>query len=419
MQWSGKLLAVVVVACGTTVLADEALSPLAVRTVEVLDAGFQRGSSALREAQSRYESARSAQDPRLDYAFGLVLLRQLKNKDALAQFQSITRSHPEYWPAWQGAIWLSFVSRDQSAGLVQLKDLARALQRSKQELPQREPVAEWIGQVLAALQKTVETIKQRELLQREDEAIVAVLGDDFRDAVARGRATVHAVHAALEEDVQLTREQVEEKQARERAEREAQVARDLEESAERRENLKKTSEQWKEYLDQRVAECDRQLTRLEKDYDVLQQRVLALNTVQVQINTELAFLDQQGNDQSNPRAIEQRKAALGVQLLRSQVDLEQSLAGAMLVAQRAQATVMQKSQAIQQYEKATGQLVQKDAGLDKWQDRLKKQGEKLKTPPKGKATPVANRIQQLRSFRTYVDLDPALERGRLMESFSP
>lgn len=395
-------------------------SPETARLVsELFDAGYGRGSVAFRQAQSIYDRARSLKDPRVEYAWGLVLLRQLKNKDALEQFESITKAHPDYWPAWQGTVWMHLISRDQVTGLARAKEFARRLAASREALQDREELAEWLGQVLAALQKSVDTLKQRELLQRDDEGVVAALGADLQPALTRGRQRVDSLHGALEEGVQQTRQEVEEKQARERAEREAQVAKDLESSAERKDMLKRTAEQSKDYLDQRLGDLDRQLGRFEKDYDVLQQRILALNTAQVQINSELAYLDGLNPDQvQSPRALEQRRSALGVQLLRSQVDLEQSLASAMTVAQRAQAVMVLKAQAVQQYEKATGQLVQKEAGLDKWQDRLKKEGEKLKAGPKGKAAPVANRINQLRSLRTYVELDPVRERERVMESLA-
>jgi hypothetical protein len=41
----------------------------------------------------------------------------------------------------------------------------------------------------------------------------------------------------------------------------------------------------------------------------------------------------------------------------------------------------------------------------------------LKTAPKGKGPQVAGKVQQARSFKTYVDLDLNLERDRLLDSY--
>ncbi len=392
--------------------------------VDMFHAGFGRGSNPLKEARRHYDAAKEKAkgDPRVDYAFGLVLLKQLHSKDALAQFESVTKSAPDYWPGWQALIWCHFAAKDHAQGYSQLTELARRLAVSKTDLAERQASAEWVGQVIAAVQKSADTIKQREALLREDEALKEIFGPELQPSYADGKATVNSLHATLEDDVQQTRELMQAKQDKERAEKGGQVAKDLEASAEKRESLKKSAEEWKKTLDEQVANFDKQLSRLEKDYEFLQKRLVSIAASQLQLNTELALLDQsvkksKDKDTVAPQAIENRKAALGMQQLKYQVDADQSLAATMVVSQKAQVVAMQKVAAIRQYEKATGQLVQSDASLDKWQGRLTKEGEKLKSPPKGKPAPVANKINQVRSFHTYVDLDLALERDRLLDSF--
>lgn len=48
---------------------------------------------------------------------------------------------------------------------------------------------------------------------------------------------------------------------------------------------------------------------------------------------------------------------------------------------------------------------------------MKKDGEKLKEQPKPKASAVTKKVQQAKSFRTYVDMDLNMERDRVLESF--
>lgn len=403
------------------------------RLVEMFQAGFGRGTSSLKDARRYYDGVleESKGDARVEYAFGLVLLKQLKNKEALSQFHAATRSSgPEYLPAWQALVWSHLVARDYASGYGQLREFSRRLADPKSQVNQvqREEAAEWIGRVIAALQKSVDTVKQREALLREDESLKEILGPALQPFLARGKADVHSLHALMEEDVQQTRELAQAREQKERAEKEIQVAKELEASAEKREALKKTAEELKTYLDERLAAYDKQLTRMERDYEFLQKRILSITASQVQVNAEMGLLSEQlANANNNTRnrngagqlatTYQQRMAVLEVQSIRYQLELDQSLAATAQASQRAQAIVSQRTAAIQQYERATGQVVKQDSALDLWQDRLKKDGEKLKTPSKGKLAPVVGKIQQARSFRTYVEMDLILERDRVLDSF--
>lgn len=435
-----KLLVLCIFAMCDRVSAAEPAVPanpaLGRRLVEMFAAGYETGSEHLKQARRSYDAASDEVkgDPRVDYALGLILVKQMKNPEAISQFQKATRQPgTDYWPAWQALIWSHFVAKDYPVGYERLKDYARRVAdpQSKAEASDRQQGAEWIGQVIAALQKSVETVKQRETLLRTDERIQEILGQDLQSSLERGKINVNSLHSAMEEDIQQTKEDAQAKQQKETAEREAQVARDLEASAQKKEALKKTAEDQKKYLDEQLASFDKQLTRLERDYEFLQKRTLSITVSQAQLNTEMAALDQQianlTNNANNSRnrppnpnladVYRQRISVLEVQAIRYQVELDQTLGSAMVVSQRAQALVGQRAAAVRQYERATGQLVQQDSKLNQWQDRLKKDGEKLKTPSKSKPQAVTNKVHQARSFRTYVELDLMLERDRLLDSF--
>src|SRR5262245_7096711 len=86
----------------------------------LLDEGFASGPKHLPVAQKKYQVARkvAGEDPRLDYAYGLVLLKQAQHKQALVQFEAaIGRPGPAYWPAWQALIWGRLVERQHEKGL--------------------------------------------------------------------------------------------------------------------------------------------------------------------------------------------------------------------------------------------------------------------------------------------------------------
>lgn len=399
------------------------------RLSEMFSVGFDRGANSLKAAQRHYEVAKelSPGNARVEYAYGLVLLKQLKNKEALAQFQAATKAPgEEYWPAWQALVWSHLVAKDYTEGYVRLTEFAKRLAASNSDPSERQQAAEWIGQVISALQKSVDTVKQREALVREDETLKDVLGAALGPSLARGKSGVNSLHALLEEDVQQTRQQAQAREAKENAEKQAQVAKNLETSEEKKEALKKTAEESKKYLEEQLVAFDKQLTRLERDYEFLQKRILSLAASQLQINAEIQLLSSASQNQNqtrsplataNPAANEQRRALLEAMMVRYQAEADQTLAATMAVSQRAQALIGQKAVTIKQYERATGQILEQESSLNKWQERLKSDGEKLKAAPKAKLVPVTNKINQARSFRTYVNLDLPLERDRVLDSF--
>lgn len=402
--------------------------------VQMFNTGYVRGPNSLPQAQRSYEAARelSQSDPRVDYGFGLVLLKQLRNKEALAQFQAITkRSGPEYWPAWQAVIWMHFVATDYTTGYERLKEFAERVSRMDvdDDPSEQEQLAEWLGQVMEALQISAETPKQRELIQQTEQELTELLGPDLETSLARGRASIQLLQSLAQSDIQEVQAAAKAKQQAEIAATKEQIANDQQQSVTTRENLKKSAEGLKRDFEKLQANVDKQLSRLERDYEFQQKRALSITASQVQAVAEIQLLEQQPT-RAGPRpprpivgaapndAFQLRKSALEAQLVKYQFEFEQAAAMAIAISQKAAVLVNQRSAAVLQYEKASGQLIQRDAALDKWQDRLKKDEDSLKTAMKNKPKAVVNKVQRSRTFRTYIDLDLAAERLRVLEAYS-
>jgi hypothetical protein len=76
--------------------------------------------------------------------------------------------------------------------------------------------------------------------------------------------------------------------------------------------------------------------------------------------------------------------------------------------------------AIAEYEKATGDLVKKNASLDNWSTRLKDQKQKLTVnKPSAKVNKAGTGDQKAPppTFKTILPFDPPRERDRLLASF--
>ena len=94
------------------------------------------------------------------------------------------------------------------------------------------------------------------------------------------------------------------------------------------------------------------------------------------------------------------------------------MAAADQISANAQRLTQERAEFLEQYQAATGEIVQQDAGAEKWKERTLKQAAQLK---KAQANPKpvipAGKIQLAKTFRTYVDLDLYAERTKVLESF--
>jgi hypothetical protein len=88
------------------------------------------------------------------------------------------------------------------------------------------------------------------------------------------------------------------------------------------------------------------------------------------------------------------------------------------IAASAQRLNQERSEFLEQYRRATGDIVEADAGAEKWKERTLNQAKSLKKAKETAkpAVPIA-KIQTARTFRTYVEMDLFAERTRLLNSF--
>lgn len=387
---------------------------------ELFEKGYLRGPNSLKEAQRLYDAARGQApgDARIEFAYGLVMLKQFRNKEALVQFQAATNQPgAPYWPAWRALIWSHFTAKDYPAGYARQLEFARRLAKSD-DAEVRSSV-EWIGRAVVALEKASESVKHKQTLDQHEESLREILGEKWLADYEAGKAETRSMHVLLEEGLQQTREKTLEKKEQERLGKQTQVTKELEASQEKRDALKKTAEDAKKVFDEQLKNYDKQLSAHERDYGLLEKKAQALVDAQLQAKREIASLElrimmskpeQKANLQIQINQLEGQKS-------QAQVEYNRTLFAAQGVNQKAQVLIGQRGTLVQQYEKATGQLVNQDASLDKWQGRLKKNEQKLTAPVNDKAPAVTSKTNQVRSFRTYVDLDLIAERDKVLESF--
>jgi hypothetical protein len=98
-----------------------------------LDAGTSPGRAALdlARAQAAAASKLCAIDPRLDYAVGLVLARNLQHDEAQQRFRIAAEEKPyPYLPAWKQLAAQQIAAKDYAAGVELLVQLASVAEQS-------------------------------------------------------------------------------------------------------------------------------------------------------------------------------------------------------------------------------------------------------------------------------------------------
>lgn len=417
---------------GLTVADEPAAppSPLAKEIQGLFDTASGHGANVLADVQRRHAAARKAvgDDSRLDFAYGLILLKQLKHKEAVAKFQAATeRKGDPYWPAWQALVWGHFAAKDYTAGCDRLTEMARKLAAiaDEDDSPEVRRSIEWLGQIVAALGMVADSTKQREAVAKVDKRLQETFIGDELALFESGKKEINAVAGDATRDAEQLQEKLEAKDEQERKRKLGQVESNLETSQEKRESLKRSAEDWKAWLDEQMEAADKQLARLEKDYAFLDRRAQSLIQSQLAVQAQITLLSvpQLGQPNAAPGVItpqmqlqQQQIATLQAQQVGYQVEYQRTALSALGVSQQAAKVVQERAAAVKQYEKTTGQLVKQDAALGKWEERMKKDGEKLKKVAKDKPASGLRKVTAPKTLRSYVDLNWAIERDRLLES---
>jgi hypothetical protein len=411
-------------------LSDADDEALAGQLKEAFDEGYVVGPKRLKDAQKHLAQARKTApgDPRIDYANGLVLLKQGQAKPATAQFEAaVTRDGVAYWPAWQTAIWALLGDKQYEHGLKRLGEFAAIVRQSEKpdevsEL-QRE-AARWMGQLLEAVAHLPETKKFEDLLAENEIKVLDTLGDKLSEALEEGRELMRARQSELDQVAGAARSNADRKKALKAQDKSEQIEKNLEGADKEKEDAKKSEADWKKWLDDMLAASDKLLGQLEKDYTVLEQRSQSLFQSYTLAGTQLTALQLSMSPQNlknmNTQALnnlQEQYVACQNQMLGYQVEYNMTQGKMSDVSDRGAQAMQARTQGIKRYEDATGQLVKKAKDLDKWTTRMKAEKKKLVTQ-KTTAKKGAPEKKVPVSLKTVLPINLEHERDRLLASFA-
>lgn len=106
------------------------------RIKTILEVGWKPGPAALEQVRSHRAAVSAAKDANLQYAYGLVMLRNHQYEEALAQFDAMTQLAPDDHRGWRGAIWTSMLLSQSNESLLRVDRLRKRIPPA--ELPPDE-----------------------------------------------------------------------------------------------------------------------------------------------------------------------------------------------------------------------------------------------------------------------------------------
>ncbi|HUG90368.1 MAG TPA: hypothetical protein VML55_06025, partial [Planctomycetaceae bacterium] len=214
----------------STTCGSPAIDAGSARAVQaILEAGFS-GPSVDPAAIERLAAAAGKtgeRDSRVEYARGLVLLKHLKHREAVAAFDSATRAGPPCLPAWQALVRSRLTLKEGDAALALAEQLAAQLTDANAAWPNacRSEAATWLGRLAGYLALDgVELVQPPAVLTAHEVRMRLSLGEGLAEAYAAGRANVHREHQGLLKQRALARTEIAADQQKQSQDRTAAVA---------------------------------------------------------------------------------------------------------------------------------------------------------------------------------------------------
>lgn len=395
---------------------------------EILDADVQPNQDALRAIQKRLTAARRLcrDDPRLEYACGLVLLKHWQHQEAAEHFEkAVQTGRFVYLPAREAHLRTRLLLKDENEVLSALAELARAVQNPNthwRNQNERSEAANLIGRVMEYLSLPEVTFIDSAAVARHEKLIENRLDAATEKSYRDGRRFTAQKHQDLLGKIEQTRAPAEARHQQDADEKLAEIEQ-REQTLERQgEDLQLNREEWQAWLDKRLDEADKQLKLLQQDYRVLDTAARSVSARIAEIQVEITRLQVRLNFEKRRH---RRQSPLSVALLQRQQELlkyqgqfnllKQQALG---VVSRAGTVLDRRNAAVRRFQQATGDLAQREESLETWLKALQQSA--LKVSEQAAAQPMGIRLlsKRLSLPSTYFAFDFEAEKQRILDSYS-
>lgn len=163
---------------------------------KLLKVGWEgQAAVAVSAARTEYEAARKrcSEDPRLDYAYGLVLWRNERRSEAIKQFDLAARlggNKLPFLPAAQAAAWGRLMEGQREPGLKQIVQVASVLSKAKGDYPtqvQKDDSALFLGRAVEFLSGPGASLETAESDKRQLDEIASLIPSQLKKQFQAGR----------------------------------------------------------------------------------------------------------------------------------------------------------------------------------------------------------------------------------------
>jgi len=199
----------------------------------LFEVGWQRSVQAARTAQEEYDRLKTLHpaDPRIDFAFALIQLQQLRYSDAATALSKVLAADKGQLAAWKLKAWTSAITKDYDAAFVEMKQIAALIARqgaSAAEQTAADDAAAFLGRLCGYFEGPGAAGVNAPLLSNTRRDIVKQLGASQAASFEQARAEVLKQFREASETSQQSRTAAEEEAAAEKERQLAQLAGQIE-----------------------------------------------------------------------------------------------------------------------------------------------------------------------------------------------
>jgi hypothetical protein len=246
------------------------------------------------------------------------------------------------------------------------------------------------------------------------------LGPRLLGRFDQGKASLAADYLAVSQAADETLQQLAVEQAAAADKTQAEITEEREKRKDRAEQVQMTTEKWKSWIDEQTRKYDEQLTPLLDEFDRLASQAEGLSVSINRLNLEIIQIEQWLQNPDDPGLAQLRLQQMYVDktALRNQLQTQYAALDRQAAAVRIKVLDIERQRRadIDRYQKATGELIAESGALQKWKKLIDRKESKLGKANSTTSPQARSVMRQVNAFSTYVPLDPAGERTRLLEA---
>lgn len=363
-------------------------------------------------------------DTRLNYALGLIRVKQLKYQDALKLFGEISASQKKDLYAWRAKIWLTVLTKNYSQAMLDMEKASAALPPMNDEADQQkdlhEGFARFLGRIYGYLEGPVATATDEADRVAQRKKVVARLNPDLRKVFEEGRQTVTDKYLELTDQAIVSKEKAKEDAEENRDEQLKNIDDEQKQLEKRRDDVMSLRDKLRGELKAELDDLAKQIGPLDARFTRLDAQASSVRRELGSINLQISQLRGQIEREKNPAIRDQLSFELG-RLNQIATRLDGNFAGLSREAAGVEAQRAQIRQRAAQANLTFGKQIEaadKELGdVQKKNNRNVAIEKKLRKPPSADTPETRAKAAQAASFVTYEQFPIEREKARLIESF--